>query len=201
MSDPRCGTYAGAKLHTRRKERNCEPCRVAARAYEKERKTRPRVRPLKLTDPIPRFWEKVTKTDGCWNWVSAMKPNGYGAYWDGERLKYAHRYSYELLSGPIPEGMQIDHTCHNRACVNPAHLRVATTKQNIENLAGLRVDNTSGYRGVIWDKGRNAWVARVQHNGRQHHAGYFSTREEAADAATAKRNELFTHNDKDRKAS
>lgn len=200
MTDPRCGTYAGAKLHTRRKEKNCEPCRVAARTYEAERKTRPRVRPLKLTDPIARFWAKVEKTEGCWNWTAALKPNGYGAYWDGYRLRYPHRYSYELASGPIPDGMQIDHTCHNRSCVNPGHLRLATTKQNIENTLDVRRDNTSGFRGVTWDKSRNSWKAQVTHHGRTHHAGYHSTREGAGEAATVKRNELFTHNDIDRRA-
>jgi hypothetical protein len=201
MSDQRCGTYAGAKLHSRRKEANCEPCRLAAQAYNKERKNRPRTRQLKLSDPIPRFWEKVEKTKTCWTWTAAIKPNGYGAFWDGEHLQYAHRYSFELTSGAIPDGMQIDHRCHNRACVNPSHLRAVTGKQNTENLSGLRADNTSGYRGVTWDKRRNAWIARVYHNKRNHHVGYFSTAKEAGQAAANRRLELFTHNDIDRRAA
>jgi len=201
MSDPRCGTYAGAKLHGRRKEKTCEPCRLAANAYARELKTRPRVRELKRTDPLERFWAKVEKTESCWNWTAARKPNGYGAFWDGERLAYAHRFAYEATSGNIPDGMQIDHTCHSRTCVNPSHLRVVTAKQNVENTLAIRSDNTSGYRGIIWDKARHAWMARVTHHGNDHFAGYFSTREGAAAAAVAKRNELFTHNDADRNAS
>lgn len=112
----------------------------------------------------------------------------------------AHRLSYKFTRGPIPDGMQIDHICHNRACVNPEHLRLATNKQNMENPAGLRVDNTSGHQGVTWDRSCGKWKANVHHNGRNVSAGRYASKEAAAQAVARKRCELFTHNDADREA-
>lgn len=74
---------------------------------------------------------------GCWQWTGYLKPNGYGSIWDGTRKVYAHRYAHELHNGPIPAGMQIDHLCLNKACVNPAHLDVVTQKVNL-----LRADGS-----------------------------------------------------------
>lgn len=82
--------------------------------------------------PVPeRFWPKVKKTDGCWIWIGAMQGAGYGTFWvgDGKRA-LAHRVSYELCVGPIPEGRELDHLCRNRACVNPAHLEPVTHRVN-----------------------------------------------------------------------
>src|SRR4051812_41628217 len=82
--------------------------------------------------PEVRFWEKVEKEGAvpadrpslgpCWEWT-AFKLRGYGQFspWKG-LLCRAHRYAYELLVGPIPEGHELDHLCRNRGCVNPAHL-------------------------------------------------------------------------------
>ena len=79
-----------------------------------------------------RFWKKVEKTPGCWLWTGAT--NGrYGHMGRGGRGAghvYVHRLAYELLVGPIPEGLTIDHLCENPLCVNPAHLTVATQYDN-----------------------------------------------------------------------
>jgi hypothetical protein len=112
-----------------------------------------------------------------------------------------HRVSFEEFIGPIPADMQIDHRCHNRACCNPKHLRVVTNKQNVENPAGIRIDNTSGYQGVSWSKRDKKWRAYVNHNGKYHSAGHFDNKEDAAEAARLLRIELFTHNDRDRVAA
>lgn len=78
-----------------------------------------------------RMWSKVDVGRHHWTWRGAVNDSGYGAIWDGTRLVYAHRLAYELLVGPIPSGMTIDHTCANRLCVNPAHLEAVTIRENI----------------------------------------------------------------------
>ena len=77
-----------------------------------------------------RFWAKVDKTPACWNWIGATTGLGYGNLrWKGRNAK-AHRVAYELLVGPIPQGLTIDHLCRNRACVNPAHMESVTMRDN-----------------------------------------------------------------------
>lgn len=82
-----------------------------------------------------RFWEKVDKRGpkDCWEWLGATA-NGYGQIRWGpppsHKREQAHRVSYALARGAIPEGLVIDHLCKNRPCVNPAHLEVVTVKEN-----------------------------------------------------------------------
>jgi hypothetical protein len=142
-----------------------------------------------------RFWKKVDKSGDCWNWTGTVNADGYGQFWkgNGKRCEPAHRYAYRLLVGTIPEGLQIDHICHNPPCVNPDHLRLATCKQNQENRAGAAIHSSSGVRGVCWSKKHKSWTAQVGHHGKQIWVGGFDTIEEAEQAVIAKRNELFTH--------
>jgi hypothetical protein len=78
------------------------------------------------TPPAERFVRYVDKTADCWIWTGAIKAEGYGQFnvvtYPGRQTAYAHRFAYELWKGPIPEGLDLDHLCRNRACVNPAHL-------------------------------------------------------------------------------
>ena len=79
------------------------------------------------------FWEKVDVIDGgCWMW-KATTSRGYGQFFDrrSSRTVGAHRWSFELLVGPIPKGLELDHLCRNRACVNPAHLEPVDHKENV----------------------------------------------------------------------
>lgn len=79
-----------------------------------------------------RFWTKVSKSEGCWEWTGGRWANGYGQFWlrRGKNLA-AHRFAYTTLVGPIPDGMTLDHLCRNRACVNPDHLEVISLRENI----------------------------------------------------------------------
>lgn len=72
------------------------------------------------------FWRKVEFSDDCWLWTAGVNEAGYGRFHTGgtPKVMYAHRYSYQLANGPIPEGMEINHVCRTRACVNPAHLQL-----------------------------------------------------------------------------
>jgi len=138
------------------------------------------------------------KTGDCWVWTGPLNDQGYGIINTVHKRIRAHRASYELAYGPIPEGMLIDHRCYTPACVKPPHLRVCTQKQNMENHNGARADSKSGVRGVSWSRQRNKWVSMITHNQHSVPVGRFDTIEEAEAAIIAKRNELFTHNDADR---
>jgi hypothetical protein len=144
-----------------------------------------------------RFWSKVQKGPGCWLWLGRLNSVGYGRVSRNGRLQHAHRFVYELVKGPIPPGLEIDHICRNRACVNPDHLRLATSKQNRENQS-IVGRGASGIRGVSWDSARNLWAAQLMHNRRMIHLGRFVTIEEAAEAARQGRLTYFTHNQADK---
>lgn len=77
----------------------------------------------RLYEPIP--WS------GCWIWLGAPTSEGYGVIRVGNKKQdYAHRVSYNLFVGPIPQGLEIDHKCRIRCCVNPAHLEAVTHREN-----------------------------------------------------------------------
>ena len=80
---------------------------------------------------VDRFWMKVQKTDGCWNWTGAKLIPGYGTIQDNHRKMRAHRLAYELLVGPIPDGLVLDHLCRNKGCVRPDHLEAVTQAENL----------------------------------------------------------------------
>lgn len=74
----------------------------------------------------------VERPDGCWEWSGARNNLGYGQLTIGVRTReYAHRYSYRLHKGPIPEGLELDHLCRHPWCVNPEHLEAVTHAENI----------------------------------------------------------------------
>ena len=143
---------------------------------------------------IARFWIWVEKGDGCWEWQKTTSSSGYATWSIYGRTHQAHRLSWIITNGSIPEGMVIDHMCHNILCVKPEHLRLATQKQNLEHLKPVRAK--SGFRGV--HKAGKKWQGYVRHHGKMHHTIMCATPEQANEAVIALRNELFTHNLLDR---
>jgi HNH endonuclease len=77
------------------------------------------------------FRAKYVVTDyGCWQWTAAKVSNGYGIFWNGKRNLLAHRWAFEQFVNTIPFGLELDHLCRNRGCVNPLHLEPVTHREN-----------------------------------------------------------------------
>lgn len=91
--------------------------------------------------PLPevRFWSKVERSPGCWEWRGTKNPHGYGIFENNRKRVQAHRFSWEIANGrPIPEGLVILHACDNPPCVNPAHLSVGTHADNVADSKAKR---------------------------------------------------------------
>ncbi|WP_084340476.1 HNH endonuclease signature motif containing protein [Ectopseudomonas oleovorans] len=104
-------------------------------------------------DPNDRFDEKVKVDDsGCWLWTGHIDHKGYGVFGvTSKQLWKAHRYSYARHVGPIPEGMQLDHLCRVRHCVNPKHLEPVTNQENTVRGNAAREKATHCKRGHAFE--------------------------------------------------
>ena len=99
---------------------------------------------------MKRFWSKVKKTNGCWEWTAALAGEGYGTFQRGVRDPiYAHRFAYIMTHGQIPNGKFVLHRCDNKICVRPSHLFLGTQKDNIVDAVSkgrMAVGNKNGSR-------------------------------------------------------
>jgi len=99
-------------------------------------KRKPGLKPTSIrpatTPAYLRFWRRVLLDDGCWEWQGAHDKDGYGCFSVTAKESWrAHRYAYEFLRGPIPDGLVIDHLCKNRGCVNPGHMEPVEPGENV----------------------------------------------------------------------
>lgn len=81
-----------------------------------------------------RFWAKVDKNQvgtGCWEWTAYVNACGYGMFKTPERVHLAHRIAHAWLRGGIPDGVEADHLCRNRRCVNPSHVELVPHAENV----------------------------------------------------------------------
>jgi len=117
---PGCGVVFKARQHGKKY--------CTARCQHEQR--------LKPETAIASFWSKVDRRGDheCWGWKAQKRWDGYGRFVYKYRPRWAHRFSYELHHGPIPEGMHVLHTCDNPECTNPAHLRLGTHGDNMRDM-------------------------------------------------------------------
>lgn len=120
---------------------------------------------MPLVDMDERFSSKVMQVpDGCWLWTGTTDSSGYGQYKHLGRSRIAHRYVYEQLVGDIPEGLEIDHLCRVRSCVNPTHMDPVTYSENQRRGIG-NLNKTHCKRGHNdWVPQRSGRRCRTCHN-------------------------------------
>ena len=104
------------------------------------------------------IWLKVKKTPSCWNWIGEITDKGYGRLQNGYKRVKAHRYFYELFVGKIPVGLEIDHLCRNKKCVNPKHLELVTHRENIIRAWAERKKNTPNCPNGHPYSGKNLYI-------------------------------------------
>jgi len=122
----------------------------------------------------------------CWEWQGGVSHNGYGYIKCDGRQQRTHRVAWELVNGPIPDGLQIDHLCRNRRCCNPAHLEPVTCRENLmrgETLAAVNVATTHCPAGHPYDESntRHTSSGRIcRECARTRHRAYMKRRRSTA---------------------
>lgn len=152
---------------------------------------------LDSIDYEKKFWSRVNKTEDHWLWTRGHQ-HGYGKFMVRGKDIRAHRYSWTLEYGEIPEGAEVEHRCRETLCVRPDHLRLAQHYENGQNLSNVNPNSITGIRGVTRHKGTGKYHARVGFKGKMHFIGLFDSAEDAAVAVKLKRLELHTYNEEDR---
>lgn len=120
--------------------------------------------PKPLADTLEMFWAKVIHMpEGCWDWIGAMDGEGYPCSNENGQSIRAYIWIYKTILGPIPEGYEVDHLCHNRACVNPAHLEAVPPLVNHQRAimgykANWKAKQTHCHKGHLYDEANTRWI-------------------------------------------
>lgn len=144
--------------------------------------------PNRLYTPEERFRTYTEWQGDCLVWTKATDSDGYGIIRVGDSYKGSHRYAWERVHGTLPPEIKIDHTCHNRVCVNIKHLRESTNAENTRNRKSGH--GSTGHRNV-YHTTDGKYMVIITLNGKRYYFGRFSDIEEAAKVAEQKRKELF----------
>jgi hypothetical protein len=154
--------------------------------------------PAPLEKIKARFWSRVDKSGPicprlgtrCWLWTRGKVPSGYGQFWDGGRNVPAHCFAWRLLRGTVPDDLELDHLCRNRACVNPDHLEPVTGRVNTlrgESFAAQNARKTHCIRGhelcaanIRWERCRGGLARKCLVCQRQRDREYRARRRAAA---------------------
>lgn len=142
------------------------------------------------SDPVEAFSARTERRDGHLIWTAGLNGMGYGLIRVDGKSMLAHRYSWETSVGPIPDGAEIDHVCHETRCVAPEHLRIASRAENVRNRNGAQVNNQhTGVRNVY--PNTYGYQVRLGGKGNRRSFGTYPTIEEAAEVAERARQEMY----------
>jgi len=139
--------------------RVCRTCESARQTHDRRKRG---IREKGSASAMSLFWPKVNycgpmaapHLGQCWAWEGAKNPGGYGQFSRKKDQSLAHRWSYENVFGPIPDDLELDHLCRNRACVRPEHLEPVTRSENIRrgvNFTGINMRKTHCDNGHAFD--------------------------------------------------
>lgn len=126
-------------------------------------------------EDLQRLLSTTSLVNGCWIWDKKVNWNGYGLFTVGDRTVAVHKYSYIYFYGAPGDGLQIDHLCRNRRCVNPEHLEAVTARENLmrgDTLAKRNADKTKCPNGHpyshINSQGRRVCVVCIRESCKQY---------------------------------